>query len=173
MHAQQLDRALVLNDWKNVPKTTLADDKLLVRIVQKLRRYQRDNDIEELCHVLQHSACKNNVGGIETESLYSQTFYGTKTFVEEYVHETIESLDFVAKSPDMDTAEKAVFFKETCRSFGHTALCLSGGAALAFNHLGVIKALFEHNLLPRVITGTSAGSVMGNLWNAVARCTRY
>lgn len=37
---------------------------------------------------------------------------------------------------------------------------LSGGAYLGYYHMGVIKALFAENLLPRVISGASAGSIM-------------
>ncbi len=37
---------------------------------------------------------------------------------------------------------------------------LSGGAYLGYYHMGVIKALFAEGLLPRVISGASAGSIM-------------
>ena len=38
-------------------------------------------------------------------------------------------------------------------------MVLSGGANLSIFHNGVIKALQENDLLPRVICGTSAGSL--------------
>jgi len=37
---------------------------------------------------------------------------------------------------------------------------IQGGAALGFYHVGVVKALMENGLLPRVISGASAGSVL-------------
>lgn len=37
---------------------------------------------------------------------------------------------------------------------------LSGGAYLGYYHLGVVKALYNEGLLPRVISGASAGSIM-------------
>jgi len=40
-------------------------------------------------------------------------------------------------------------------------LCLSGGAMMGLYHFGVVKALLEANLLPHIISGTSAGSVVG------------
>ena len=40
---------------------------------------------------------------------------------------------------------------------GRTGLFLSGGAARGFYHLGVVKALAEQRLVPRVISGASAG----------------
>ncbi len=44
------------------------------------------------------------------------------------------------------------------------ALVLGGGAAKGFAHIGVIKALESHAILPDIIVGTSAGSVVGALY---------
>ena len=56
--------------------------------------------------------------------------------------------------------EKLVFLRETRHAFGRTALLLSGGATLTMYHLGVIKALFQADLLPRVISGSSGGAIV-------------
>ena len=40
-------------------------------------------------------------------------------------------------------------------------LVLSGGSARGFVHLGVLKAMEEANLLPEVISGASAGAIVG------------
>ncbi len=40
-------------------------------------------------------------------------------------------------------------------------LVLSGGAARGFAHLGAIKALQEKNIYPDIISGTSAGAIVG------------
>lgn len=48
------------------------------------------------------------------------------------------------------------------QSHGRTALLLSGGGALAMYHAGVIKCLWENNLLPRIISGASGGSVVAS-----------
>ncbi len=50
---------------------------------------------------------------------------------------------------------KLVFFRETRHAFGRTALLLSGGASMTMHHLGVVRALYEDGLLPRVISGSS------------------
>jgi hypothetical protein len=42
----------------------------------------------------------------------------------------------------------------------HYAHRLSGGAFLGFYHMGVVRALWTEGLLPRVISGASAGSIM-------------
>ena len=46
------------------------------------------------------------------------------------------------------------------------ALVLGGGAAKGFAHVGVIKALEAHGIIPDMIVGTSAGSVVASLYAA-------
>ena len=43
-------------------------------------------------------------------------------------------------------------------------LVLSGGGARGFAHLGVIQALNEAGIFPDVISGTSAGALIGVLY---------
>lgn len=44
------------------------------------------------------------------------------------------------------------------------ALALGGGAARGFAHIGVIKALEAQGIVPEIVVGTSAGSVVGVLY---------
>jgi len=46
------------------------------------------------------------------------------------------------------------------------ALVLGGGAAKGFAHVGVIKVLEAQGIVPDIIVGTSAGSVVGSLYAA-------
>ena len=57
-------------------------------------------------------------------------------------------------------ADKLSFFNETRHAFGRSALLLSGGATLGLYHAGVLKALHDNDLLPRVISGSSVGSII-------------
>jgi len=45
-------------------------------------------------------------------------------------------------------------------------LALGGGAARGFTHIGVIKALEAQGIVPDIVVGTSAGSVVGSLYAA-------
>ena len=45
-------------------------------------------------------------------------------------------------------------------------LCLGGGGALGFAHLGVLQALEEHNIAPQQISGSSMGAIIGALYAA-------
>ena len=46
----------------------------------------------------------------------------------------------------------------------NTGLVLSGGGIRGVAHIGVIKALEEHNIFPTHISGTSAGAIVGSLY---------
>lgn len=46
----------------------------------------------------------------------------------------------------------------------HTGLALSGGGARGFAHVGVLKALEEIGIRPDIISGVSAGSLVGVLY---------
>ena len=51
------------------------------------------------------------------------------------------------------------------------ALVLGGGAARGFAHIGVIKALESQGIVPDMVVGTSAGSVVGALYAAAVSYT--
>mmetsp|Transcript_14321 Transcript_14321/g.20991 ORF Transcript_14321/g.20991 Transcript_14321/m.20991 type:complete len:512 (-) Transcript_14321:229-1764(-) len=59
------------------------------------------------------------------------------------------------------------FLKRARAAYGRTALCLSGGGMMGNYHYGSVKALMDNDCLPHIISGTSAGSVIGALL-----CTR-
>jgi len=44
-------------------------------------------------------------------------------------------------------------------------LVLSGGGALGYAHIGVIKALEEYNISPQYVAGTSMGAIIGALYS--------
>jgi NTE family protein len=43
-------------------------------------------------------------------------------------------------------------------------ICLSGGAALGYAHIGVLKALLEYDIHPDVVAGSSMGAIVGVLY---------
>jgi Domain of unknown function (DUF3336)/Patatin-like phospholipase len=59
------------------------------------------------------------------------------------------------------------FLKRARAAYGRTALCLSGGAMMGLYHFGHVLGLMETDSLPNIISGTSAGSVVG-----AVLCTR-
>lgn len=45
-------------------------------------------------------------------------------------------------------------------------IALSGGGARGISHLGVLKALEEHGINPDIVSGTSAGAIVGGFYSA-------
>jgi len=45
-------------------------------------------------------------------------------------------------------------------------ICLSGGGALGFAHIGVLKALEDQRIFPQYVSGVSMGSIIGSLYAA-------
>lgn len=124
---------------------------------------------------LLRTALSRDLGGMGNIRLYKHTYIGTKNLIERYIDsalETIRSLVKIASSnvtlPDgletKDVLEQVVYARQ---AFGRSALLLSGGATFGMNHIGVLKALFEAHLLPRIISGASAGSIVASVL-----CTR-
>ena len=82
--------------------------------------------------------------------------------IEKYHNEVIKCIQtiYYAKPTKMSFESKLQFFTETRHSFGHTALMLSGGATFGKFHFGVIKALHEQDLMPKIICGSSVGALV-------------
>jgi len=55
-----------------------------------------------------------------------------------------------------------------CKSHKEDSLgiCLSGGGALGFAHIGVLQSLEEHGIYPTHIVGSSMGAIVGTLYAA-------
>lgn len=78
-----------------------------------------------------------------------------------------QSTDDANKYHKLQREQVKTFLKRARASYGRTALCLSGGAMMGCYHFGHVKALLDENILPHIISGTSAGSVI-----AAMLCTR-
>ena len=78
----------------------------------------------------------------------------------------VACLDYICSLPDIKLArnKKLEFFAETRHAFGRTGLIFSGGGNIGLYHHGVIKALYEEGLLPRIVAGTSAGSLFATFF---------
>ena len=86
---------------------------------------------------------------------------GTKKLVQDFNDEIIAVIKHIAETADDEQAmEMLQVLKESYRSLGRTALCLSGGGALAMYHFGVLRTLLQEGLCPQVISGTSGGSIV-------------
>jgi predicted acylesterase/phospholipase RssA len=65
--------------------------------------------------------------------------------------------------PSFHKDHLVAFLKRARAAYGRTALCLSGGAMMGLYHFGHLLGLMETDCLPHIISGTSAGSVIGSI----------
>ncbi|KAI8802845.1 acyl transferase/acyl hydrolase/lysophospholipase [Cladochytrium replicatum] len=159
--AEELDEMLSNNAWKQIPESADYDHSLIDFRLRKLRQLREANKIDQAMYLLT-SGFLRNIGGLGDPRLYSKCYIGTKALIEGYLDEVLKQLLMIRDSPIPNT-EKSGFLNDKRISFGSTALILHGGATFGLFHLGVIKALCEARLLPRVISGSSVGALIAAL----------
>ena len=146
--------------WKKTERSSLYDYQVIRSRLQGLRTCRLNGDDKGLLFLL-NEGIHGNMGGMGDDSLYTVAKFGTKKLIVDYIDEIVDSLQYLGEldSPDISFEEKLDFYNRASVCFGRSALMLSGGAALGNFHLGVIKTLTEENLMPRIISGASAGAV--------------
>ena len=119
------------------------------------------------------TSLSRGLGDMGNLKLYKHTHIGTKDLIERYITSALSTLSAlldVSAKADCDGLESRYILEQVLSSrqaFGRSALLLSGGATFGMNHIGVLKALWEARLLPRIISGASAGSIV-----CAVLCTR-
>lgn len=161
-HAAELDRLSGAEAWREADDTPELAPDLLRRDIQRIAALRRTGDLPALGECL-HESIYRHQGDIVAPHLYTVARTGTKRLIEDYLDEVAQALKaFVdTEHPELDRAARRKLLADAHRNLGQPALLLSGGAAMGFFHLGVIKALFEQGLLPDVLCGSSIGSMVG------------
>jgi len=162
--AQKLDEFETHDRWKLLDESELYDANLIRKRLADMRRLQAENDIQGIMFNLR-SGMVRGLGGIGNPRLHTHAYVGTKKLIEEYTAMVMQLLKMLHDAPDeeLPLERKLAFFAESRHALGKTGLLLSGGASLGMFHFGVLKALHQQNLLPRVISGSSAGSIVAAL----------
>jgi NTE family protein len=158
------DAASGMQRWREVDQTNLYDYASIRRRLDRLRSLRARHDDVGLLYTL-NEGIHGNMGGMGSSKLHQQAKAGTKILIEDYVDEIVDALQYIAEldSDEISLTDKLDFFYRANHCYGRSALMLSGGGILGFYHLGVVKALMEKKLLPRVISGSSAGSMIAGV----------
>ncbi len=133
--------------------------------VRRLEEARVNCDIERMLHLIR-TEFSRHLGDMSNLLLYKHSHVGTKRLIDRYISTalgTIEALlDISAKS--QCSRDESLYIWDQLdsarRAFGRSALLLSGGATFGMSHIGVLKALWEAGVLPKVISGASAGSIV-------------
>ena len=147
-------------EWKRTEKSNSYDHANIRSRLNTLRDLRIRQDFTGLLFAL-NEGIHGNQGGMGKTALFEKSKFGTKHLIEEYVDELVDSLRDIANVPEnvISWKDKHDFFQRASLCFGSSALMLSGAGSLGHFHAGVVKTLLEHNLLPDVISGSSAGSI--------------
>lgn len=150
--------------WREIDQTSKYDYAQIRLRLDRIRSLRARHDYHGLMFTL-NEGIHGNMGGMGRSSLYHEAKFGTKKLIEQYVDEIADALCYLAELDNdlIDPQQKLEFFYRANICFGRSALMLSGGGVLGFYHLGVVKLLLEHGLLPRVISGSSAGSLVAGV----------
>jgi predicted acylesterase/phospholipase RssA len=160
--AEELDRLDGSARWREEEESADYDYRLIASRAALLHRLHQKKDYDQLVFRLREEL-HGNLGNMANPALYQHARAGSKRLVNEYLDEVTAALNLLCDSnvKILPPSRKRRFFNRAARSFGRSALLLSGGASLGLFHVGVIEELMEQKLLPRVITGSSAGSIIG------------
>ena len=160
-YAKCLDEMSGYNEWADSDEGTY-NSKLLVERIDRMRELLANGDVHG-CMAEVRSGLHRHIAGVTNPELFV-FLAGTKSLINDYHCCVADMCDLIIRSPDVHPTEKYTCFEHSARSFGRSALLLSGGGALGLYHTGVCKALFEAGVMPGVISGASAGAIIASIF---------
>ncbi|KAK6332949.1 hypothetical protein TWF718_010777 [Orbilia javanica] len=168
-HTEWIEAATLLdeldgnNRWKSESESSEYDANQVKARLDQLEDARISGDIGRMLFLIRTTLTRH-LGGMGNVELYRHSYTGTKYLIESYIETALATLDALVNAPAVDPhlSPKKILesLVATRQSFGRTALLLSGGATFGMNHIGVLKSLWEADLLPRIISGASAGAIV-------------
>lgn len=160
--ALELDELTDKVEWKQRKESTLYDYQLVQDITDRMREARLAGDYAQLLYIIRTNWVRN-LGNMGNVNLYRHSYVGTKYLIDDYVEESKLSLNALLNESDLDDTYLMGILQQTRRNIGRTALVLSGGGTFGMFHIGLLATLFEQDLLPRVISGSSAGAIVASI----------
>ncbi|KAI0006493.1 patatin-domain-containing protein [Xylariaceae sp. FL0662B] len=164
--AHELDILEGNEEWKTDTSTGDYNPDLLEMRLRELDSARANWDMRAMMHLVR-TALSRDLGGMGNIDLYRHSYCGTKKLIEQYVDSTLQTISALVERSAHHLSNDGLEPKDLLdamlyarQSFGRSALLLSGGGTFGMTHIGVLKAMFEAKLLPRIISGASAGSIV-------------
>ena len=160
-YAGSLDKVNGYTEWSQAQEGDY-NHRILLERIERMEELLESGNIASIVAEIR-SGLHRHMAGITNPELCVY-LAGTKQLISDY-HSVVHKLcDVIVKSEKLTAKEKYDCFDLAYKSFGRSAILLSGGGALGLYHIGVLKALFESDLLPKVISGSSAGSIIAAIF---------
>ncbi|SCV06203.1 LANO_0H24366g1_1 [Lachancea nothofagi CBS 11611] len=160
--ALSLDELTRTNEWKVRNETALYDYKLIENHTENMRQARLNRDYAQLLYLIRTTWIRN-LGNMGNVNLYRHSHVGTKYLIDNYMRESKLALQELVRHSDLDENYLLGMLVQTRKNIGRTALVLSGGGTFGLFHIGVLATLFEQDLLPRVVSGSSAGAIVASI----------
>lgn len=162
--ASEIDELEGNSTWKNEVESPEYNVSLIQTRLEQLDDARTAQDASRMLFLIRTSLHRG-LGGMGDLRLYKHSHIGTKALIERYIESAQETLKELLKLSDrkqcgLDRRFILDNLLEARQSFGRSALLLSGGGTFGMNHIGVLKTLWEEKLLPRIVSGSSAGSIV-------------
>ena len=159
----KLDEMENNNLWKDIKESDLYDYEAVEKQLSEMRRCRENDDYEKLLYIIR-TCWKRDFAGINNHKLYSKCHIGTKTLITEYIEECVQCLELLTseKCPLDDTYIMEIL-QESKRSYGRAAITMSGGGTFGLVGIGVFSTLLEMNLFPKIVSGSSCGSIVSSV----------
>jgi NTE family protein len=158
------DKETGVAEWKKSDESKHFDYASIRQRLRKLRRLRAKGDHAGILFAL-NEGIHGNIAGMGHARLHGKAKFGTKKLIVDYVDEVAGALELLASADadDIPFAERLDFFRRAQHCNGCSALMMSGAGTLLFFHVGVAKALWQLNLLPGILSGSSGGAIVGSL----------
>ena len=168
VQALEKDRKTGAERWKEQDSTRDFDFRIIRRRYDELVEIRTAGDVDRLIYFF-NEGIHGNMGGMGSPALYKRAAFGTKNLIRDFTNELVAALNQIEALPSstLKKQDKLDLFRRAGLCFGHSALMLSGAGSLGPFHIGVVRTMFQEGILPRVISGASAGSMV-----AAVVCTR-
>lgn len=160
----KLDELLDNDSFKLNPESDIYDYDLIYNNMMEMRSARESKDYKLLLYLIRTKWIRN-VGNICHVDLYRHSFVGTKRLIEEYIEECNACLVYLVNDTGVNLNDKYLLgmLIQTRKNIGRTAIVLSGGSTFGMFQIGVLVSLLELNLLPRIVSGSSAGSIVASI----------
>lgn len=163
--ASELDVLENNRAWKYTLECSEYHPQLVHERFRQLEEARISCDVSRMLFLVR-TALSRDLGKMSNASLYRHSHIGTKDLIDRYITaalDTITTLVDLSVHDRCDGLELKYILDQLLaarQAFGRSALLFSGGATFGMNHIGVLKALYETGLIPRIISGASAGSIV-------------
>jgi TAG lipase/steryl ester hydrolase/phospholipase A2/LPA acyltransferase len=165
--ARELDELEGNNIWKETFESDEYNPELVRERMKQLEDARISCDIRRMLFLMR-TALSRDLGGVSNVCLYQHAHVGTKTLIDQYINTALDTIStLVDLSSHCDLPEIRYILDQLLsarQAFGRSAMLFSGGATFGMTHIGVIKALAEAKLVPRIISGASAGSIVAAVY---------